>query len=60
MKDKKKLIIIVISAIAVLLVSVFLYLFFTDKNKLTKSEKEWIANNLSNVQSINVINNAFL
>lgn len=58
MKDKKKLIIIVISAIAVLLVSVFLYLFFTDKNKLTKSEKEWIANNLSNVQSINVINNA--
>lgn len=58
MKDKKRLIIIGIIAVAVILIATALILFFTDKNKLTKKEKEWIANNLSTVQNINIINNA--
>ena len=57
MKDKKKIIIIILSSIAVILTAIAIFMFFTDKNKLTKSEKEWVANNLSTVQSINIINN---
>ena len=58
MKDKKKLVIIIISAVVVILTAISIFMFFSDKNKLTKSEKEWIANNLSTVQSINIVNNA--
>lgn len=58
MKDKKKLIIIIISSIAAILLGIAIFSFFSDENKLTKSEKTWIANNLNTVQSIYVINNA--
>ena len=56
MKDKKKLIIAIISAIALITIIIFAYLFFTDENKLTRNEKKWIANNLNTIQNINVIN----
>ena len=58
MKDKRRLIIFSVSLIAVILLIVALVNFFTDKNKLNKTEKNWIANNLNTVQSIYVINNA--
>lgn len=58
MKDKKKLIIIILSSIAAILLGIAIFSFFSDENKLTKSEKTWIANNLNTVQSIYVINNA--
>ena len=58
MKDKRRLIIFSVSLIAVILLIIALVNFFTDKNKLNKTEKNWIANNLNTVQSIYVINNA--
>ena len=58
MKDKRKLIIFSVSLIAIVLLVMALVNFFTDKNKLNKTEKNWIANNLNTVQSIYVINNA--
>lgn len=58
MKDKKKITLFTIIGIAILLVAISLIMFFTDKNKLTKKEKEWIADNLTTVQSINIVNNA--
>lgn len=57
MKDKKKLLIIIGGIVALFLIGLFSYNFFTDKNKLTKTEKEWIADNLTTVQNISVINN---
>lgn len=58
MKDKRKLIIIIISSIAVILLAFAIFSFLNDKNKLTKKEKTWIADNLTTVQNINIINNA--
>lgn len=58
MKDKKKLVLIILSSIVVMLIAISAFMFFTDKNKLNKSEKTWIANNLNTVQSIHIINNA--
>ena len=58
MKDKKKLIIIILSSIAVLLLAFAIFSFLNDKNKLTKKEKTWIADNLTTVQNINIVNNA--
>lgn len=58
MKDKKKLFIIIISSIAVILLVIAIFSFFNDKNKLNKKEKTWIANNLTTVQNINIVNNA--
>ena len=58
MKDKKKLIILITGIVAAILIVTGLYMFFTDKNKLTKNEKNWIADNLTTVQNINIINNA--
>ena len=58
MKDKKKIILFTIIGIAILFVAISLIMYFTDKNKLTKKEKEWIADNLTTVQSINIVNNA--
>ena len=58
MKDKKKLIILITGIVAAILIVTSLYMFFTDKNKLTKNEKNWISDNLTTVQNINIINNA--
>lgn len=58
MNDKKRLYTIIGIVIVVLFISVFVYRFVSDKNKLSKSEKNWINDNLSIVQNINVINNA--
>ena len=58
MKDKKKIIVIAIISAIVILLAITAIKFFADENKLTKSEKTWIANNLSTVQSIHIINNA--
>ena len=57
MKDKKKLFTIIGSAIALLIVVIAGYLFFSDENKLSRDEKKWIASNLNTVQNINIINN---
>lgn len=58
MKDKKKLFAIIIGSISVILLGITAFMFFTDENKLTKSEKAWIADNLTTVQNINIVNNA--
>lgn len=57
MKDKKKLFTIIGSAIALLIVVIAGYLFFSDENKLSRDEKKWVASNLNTVQNINIINN---
>lgn len=58
MKDKKRLYTIIGIIIAVIIISIFVYNFLNDKNKLNKNEKNWITNNVSVVQNINVLNNA--
>lgn len=57
MKDKKKLLIIAAIVVAIIVV-VASFFFFTDENKLTKQEKNWIADNLNVVQNVNVINDS--
>ena len=57
MKDKKKLILIIVSIVAAILIAIGLISFFSDKNKLNKKEKTWIADNLTTVQNINIVNN---
>ena len=57
MKDKKKLIIIIISSVLAVLLAIAIFSFFSDKNKLNKKEKTWIANNLTTVQNIGIVNN---
>ena len=57
MKDKKKLFTIIGSAVALLIVVIIGILFFSDKNKLSRDEKKWIASNLNTVQNINILNN---
>ena len=58
MKDKKKSIWIISGIAFLLIVGILCYKFFSDKYKLTRNEKNWISDNLSNVQNINIINNA--
>ena len=57
MKDKKKIFTIVGIIIGIIVISIFVFNFINDKNKLSKSEKNWIANNLNVVQNINIVNN---
>lgn len=57
MKDRKKLYTIIASIIAVIIIAIFAYNFISDKNKLTKKEKNWIASNMNVVQNIRIINN---
>ena len=57
MKDRKKLIITIIAAVVVVILSIFIYSYFSDKNKLTRDEKKWIADNLNTIQNIYIINN---
>ena len=57
MKDKKKLFIIIAGIVALIIISTLVYSFVSDKNKLSRSEKKWISDNLNVVQNVNVINN---
>ena len=57
MRDKKKLYTIIGSAVALLIVVIVAFLFFSDKNKLSRDEKKWVASNLNKVQNVNVLNN---
>ena len=57
-KNPKRLaIIIIIIVIAFALIGYTTYRILNDKNKLSVSEKEWITENLSVVQKVNVPNN---
>ncbi len=57
-KNPKRLaIIIIIIVIAIALIGYTTYKILNDKNKLSVSEKEWITENLSVVQKVNVPNN---
>lgn len=58
MNDKKRLYTIIGIIIGVIVISIFIFKFVSDKNKLTKKEKNWISNNLNVVQNIYVLNNA--
>ena len=57
MREKKKLYLIIGSAVALLIIAIAFFMFFSDKNKLSRDEKKWVANNLSTVQNINILNN---
>lgn len=58
MKNKKKA--IIISAVIIFfvaLITIITVSFLKDENKLTVAEKQWINDNISNVQNVSVINN---
>ena len=57
MKNKKKILIITFILILIIALIIFLYFYFTDKTRLTASERRYIAENSSIVQNISVINN---
>ena len=58
MNDKKRLYTIIGIVIGLIIISILVFNFINDKNKLSKKEKNWINNNLNVVQNINVLNNA--
>jgi len=57
MKNKKKLYIIIAAVIAVIAITITTIYILRDENKLTISERNWINENVNNVQNIHVINN---
>ncbi len=58
MKNKKRIIIIsAIIIIFLILTTIITMSFLKDENKLTVAEKQWINDNISNVQNVNIINN---
>lgn len=61
MKKKKKLIFIIsIVIVLVVLLGLFGYFYFKNPNRLTASEKRFLADNSSNIQNISVLNNVNL
>lgn len=58
MKNKKSVIIVLISVIVVVAIAFGLYFILNDKNKLTVAERKWVNDNISTIQNINVVNNA--
>ena len=56
MKKKTKIIIIIISALALLIAGIVAYKIFSDETRLNLIERNWINNNLSTIQNINVLN----
>jgi len=58
MKNKKKIIIIIASIIAVIALVIATIFILNDENKLTISERNWINANINTVQNINVVNDA--
>jgi diguanylate cyclase (GGDEF)-like protein len=58
MKKKKKFIIIsIIVLVVILLVGGAFYFYLRDENKLTTTEKRYLADNATIIQNVNVINN---
>lgn len=58
MKKSVKRILLVIPAIVFIVIATLIIMnVLKDENKLTVKEKEWINNNLSTVQNVNIINN---
>ena len=56
MKKSVKRILLVIPAIVFIVVATLIIMnVLKDENKLTVKEKEWINNNLSTVQNVNII-----
>ena len=58
MKKSVKRILLVIPVIVFIVIATLIIMnVLKDENKLTVKEKEWINNNLSTVQNVNIINN---
>lgn len=58
MKSKKKIFILVSILLLILISSIVaLFMYFRDPNKLSSSEKRFLADNSSTIQNINVMNN---
>lgn len=58
MKNSVKRILLVIPVIVFIVIATLIIMnVLKDENKLTVKEKEWINNNLSTVQNVNIINN---
>ena len=58
MRKKKNIVLIIISIFVIIGAGIILYTLLNRANKLTVQERKWVNNNVSNVQNINVINNA--
>ncbi len=56
MKNKKKIIIILVSALAAIALALTLYLTFKNENRLTISEKEWLSDNSQSVLNFSIVN----
>ena len=57
MKNKKSIIIIIISILLVIGIAIGLYFILNDKDKLTVSERNWVNESIGTIQNINVVNN---
>lgn len=56
MKKKTKIIIIIIAALALLIAGVIIIKVFSDKSRLNIIERNWINDNVSTIQNVNVLN----
>ncbi|MGM9834846.1 MAG: GGDEF domain-containing protein [Bacilli bacterium] len=56
MKKKNKILLIAFIALFVVVMGYFGYKILTDEKRLTSEEKDWISNNTSTIQNINVLN----
>lgn len=56
MKKKTKIIIIIVAALALLIGGGIVYKIFNDKTRLNIIERNWINDNLSTIQNINILN----
>lgn len=57
MKNKRNIIILIVSILLVIGIAVGLFFLLNDKNKLTVVERNWINNNIGTIQNVNVLNN---
>ena len=56
MKKKTKIIIIIIAALVLLIAGVIIIKVFSDKSRLNIIERNWINDNVSTIQNVNVLN----
>lgn len=56
MKKKRKIILIILAILLFISIIVGLFLYFKNPNRLTSTEKRFLADNSTNVQNINVLN----
>ncbi len=57
MKKKKSIIFIIIAVLIIIGICVSLFFILNDKNKLTVTERNWVNDNISTIQNINIVNN---